>query len=163
MRWACSLVCWHAWSCTLWICSTRTDCKKYHYIDTLQWLREVWGNSDLKIGIWGFVSWSCQCMGFALSLLEFLPRNKVTVIWKPHYASDLALCNFFVFSEIQAVWQGRIFSVTTVDVRSQVTVAVFQRMHSFSCFKWQHRHWACCMKFQAEGDDLDRKADVTEK
>jgi len=24
--------------CTLWICSTRTDCEKYCYIDTLQWL-----------------------------------------------------------------------------------------------------------------------------
>jgi hypothetical protein len=58
---------------------------------------------------------------------------------------------------------GRIFSITAVEVKSQVTVAEFQRMHSFSCFKWQHKHWACCMKFQAEGDDMDRKADVTEK
>ena len=58
MRWACSLVFWNSRSCTLWICSTRTGFKQYYYTDTLQYLKEVYGKNDLKIGIRGLVSWS---------------------------------------------------------------------------------------------------------
>jgi len=107
MQWACSLVFWILRGCTLWICSTRTDCKQYYYIDTLQWLREVFGKNDLKIGIRWLVSWSWKCMGSALSVLEFLPRNKVMVIWHPPYLPDLALCDFFVFSELLGIVTGK--------------------------------------------------------
>jgi len=106
MHWACSLVFWHSWSCTV----------HYEFVPQEQIVKSIatltpysgWGKCGetvtwkLKFGdlfldhvnAWALL---CHCLNLCL-------ETKWLLFWHPPYAPDLALCNFFVFSKVQAVW-----------------------------------------------------------
>jgi transposase len=82
----------------------------------------------------------------ALSIREFLSDNQIPVVPRPPYSSDLAPCDFFLFSKIKTDLKGQRFDdietikKNAVDQLKQLKVEDFQH-----CFKKRQKRWDKCI------------------
>jgi len=88
----------------------------------------------------------------ALSLHEFLAKNKIAAIAQFPSSPDLVPSDFILFLNLKMSLKGRrINDITMTEAKPQDTLADFHRTHVMKCFECWHDHLACCIK----GDSID--------
>jgi len=84
---------------------------------------------------------------YALSLHEFLAKNKIAAIAQLHSSPDLAPCDLILFQNLEMSLKGRrINDIIMTQAKPQDTLAEFHTTHVMKCFECWHDHWACCIK-----------------
>ena len=72
----------------------------------------------------------------ALPVLDFLAKNKITVVSHHPYSPDLMLYEFFIFPELDMPLKGRgLNNITLIQEKLHGVFAEFQAVHSQSALK----------------------------